>query len=239
MSGRNPSWVRDELILALDLFMRHNPVHISNNHPEVLALSEVLNKLPIHQQRPDATRFRNPNGVYMKLCNFLRFDPDYAGKGLIAGGKLEEEIWNQFHDKPELLHEVASTIKNVVQSKEAVSIQTPDNEEAQAIEGRVLFRFHRIRERNQNLVNKKKRLVFAQCGELRCEVCSFNFEYQYGSLGKGYIECHHTVLLSKLEPTKKTKLSDLALVCSNCHRMLHRGLLSIEELKSRISEPLN
>jgi 5-methylcytosine-specific restriction protein A len=81
---RNPPWQRDELILALDLYFRHPPNSISKTHPEVLALSELLNALPIHPHRPDAARFRNPAGVYRKLCNFLRFDPTYQGKGADA-----------------------------------------------------------------------------------------------------------------------------------------------------------
>jgi len=32
----------------------------------------------------------------MKLSNFLRFDDSYAGSGLTHGGKLEEEVWNEF-----------------------------------------------------------------------------------------------------------------------------------------------
>ena len=48
MARRNPPWQRDELILALDLYFRHRPDTISKKHPEVAALSELLNKLPIH-----------------------------------------------------------------------------------------------------------------------------------------------------------------------------------------------
>ena len=57
-----------------------------------MELSEVLNRLPIHSVRPDQHRFRNANGVYMKLCNFLRFDPSYTGKGLSRGGADEETV---------------------------------------------------------------------------------------------------------------------------------------------------
>lgn len=55
---------------------------------------------------------------------------------------------------------------------------------------------------------------------LACEVCGFDFEAVYGELGRGFIECHHVVPLS--EGQRKTSLRDLALVCSNCHRMAHR-----------------
>jgi 5-methylcytosine-specific restriction enzyme A len=88
--ARNPKWTRDELILAPDLYMRVNPVHTSDENPEIIALSETLNSLPIHPHAEHGEKFRNANGVYMKLCNFLRLDPTYTGKGLQRGGKLEE-----------------------------------------------------------------------------------------------------------------------------------------------------
>ncbi|MGI8551272.1 MAG: HNH endonuclease, partial [Dehalococcoidia bacterium] len=94
--AKNPPWERDELILALELYFRHNPNHISQKqkHPEVVALSRVLNGLPIHADRSDAPTFRNPTGVYMKLANFLRLDPGYTGKGLTGGSKLDEVVWD-------------------------------------------------------------------------------------------------------------------------------------------------
>ncbi len=59
-------------------------------------------------------------------------------------------------------------------------------------------------------------------GRLACAVCKFDFAERYGAVGEGYIECHHTLPLSELEGERRTRLVDLALVCSNCHRMLHR-----------------
>lgn len=66
-----------------------------------------------------------------------------------------------------------------------------------------------------------------------CEVCGFDFYLKYGELGKGFIECYHKKPLSALEPNTETKLSDLALVCANCHIMLHKEIstLSVSELK--------
>src|SRR5690242_7429326 len=101
--NKNPDWTRDELILALDLFFKVNPLKTNKNNPEIVALSKLLNLLPLHGNRPDAERFRNRNGVYMKLCNFLRLDPSYAGKGLRAGSHIETEVWRDYaNDKPGL-----------------------------------------------------------------------------------------------------------------------------------------
>lgn len=59
-----------------------------------------------------------------------------------------------------------------------------------------------------------------------------DFGYVYGTRGLNYIECHHRTPLHVTGETQ-TKLSDLALLCSNCHRMIHRTeqWLTVEELK--------
>lgn len=68
-----------------------------------------------------------------------------------------------------------------------------------------------------------------------CTVCGFNFEEVYGELGRGFIEVHHIVPLSKtLEECPVDPVNDLTPLCSNCHRMIHRHkehVLMISELK--------
>jgi len=220
--ARNPAWSRDELILALDLYFGHSPLHISQTHAEVIKLSELLNQLPIHQDRPDETRFRNPNGVNMKLCNFLRFDPGYEGTGLQRGSRLEKEVWEDFFPNQQRLRSLASTIRAAVTGG-FPSIQPEIDETESAPEGKVLLRIHKSRERSPSLVRKKKRWALQKYGRLECEVCGFEFKRVYGELGKGFIKCHHTKSVSQLRPGERTRLKDLALVCANCHRVLHRG----------------
>ena len=106
---RNPNWTRDELILALDLYLREG--YLDDTHPSVIELSEVLNTLPIHDRAEHEGTFRNPNGVTMKLGNLARFDPAYPGKGLDAGSKLDQEVWDDFHDRPDELHRLASLLR--------------------------------------------------------------------------------------------------------------------------------
>ena len=112
-----------------------------------------------------------------------------------------------------------------------IKIAKEDDESAYP-EGKGQYRQHRSYERDPNLAKKAKTSRINSTGKLQCEVCSFDFSVKYGELGEGFIEAHHTVPVAKLRGKRKTKLSEIALVCSNCHRMLHRGktLLSIEEL---------
>lgn len=89
-------------------------------------------------------------------------------------------------------------------------------------EGRIYYVLHKIRERNPQLVQDAKLSILARKGSLNCEICNFNFEEKYGNLGKGYIECHHLIPINMIDENYSTKLQDVILVCTNCHRMLHR-----------------
>jgi 5-methylcytosine-specific restriction protein A len=102
-------------------------------------------------------------------------------------------------------------------------------------EGRELERRHKVRERNQALVKAAKDAFRRQHnGQVFCQICGFNFAKKYGEVGTDFIEAHHTVPVSELTKKTMTTISDIALVCSNCHRMLHRRRpwLSMKELQS-------
>jgi 5-methylcytosine-specific restriction protein A len=235
---RNAPWQRDELILALDLYFKHNPLHISKSHPEVVALSKTLGALPIHPDRADPGKWRNANGVYMKLCNFLPRDPGYKGKGLRGGNRLEQEVWDEFSTDKTRLAEAAAAIKARVTAPGPVEkIREIVDDEEEFPEGRVLARAHRSRERNRTLVARAKALALKKYGKLACEACGFEFKVRYGQIGDGYIECHHATPISQLAPGAKTKVADLRLLCSNCHRMVHirRPWLAVEELSKLLN----
>src|SRR5690554_3311878 len=83
----------------------------------------------------------------------------------------------------------------------------------------------------------KKRALTSDNGRIKCECCGFDFVEYYGPLGLGFMECHHKIPLAKGK--RITKVTDLALVCSNCHRMLHKKIAenqyhTIESLKELI-----
>lgn len=234
---RNPPWQRDELILALDLYFELEPSEMVSTNEKVIGLSMTLNSLPIHEDRPNAETFRNANGVEMKLNNLRRLDPSYTGKGLERGGKLEVEIWNEFASDKDKLRKVANGIKSGLKEIINDPISNIEDDEKEFPEGKVLYRMHRQRERNQKVVAAFKQKAF-ESGKLYCQVCGFDFYKTYGELGKGFIECHHTIPVSSYDENQKTLMKDLVLVCSNCHRMLHRRRpwLSINELTRLIAK---
>jgi 5-methylcytosine-specific restriction protein A len=110
--SRNPRWERDELILALDLYFEVNPNQISDLDPRMVNLSNILKKMNIPATTKNLENFRNPSGVYMKMCNFLRLDPSYHGSGLTRGSKLDKVIWNEFSSNRVLLRKTTIDILN-------------------------------------------------------------------------------------------------------------------------------
>ncbi|MBK9070980.1 MAG: HNH endonuclease [Myxococcales bacterium] len=73
-----------------------------------------------------------------------------------------------------------------------------------------------------------------KCKSVACEVCGFDFAKIYGI---DYAEVHHLKPLASTARQVRTKLSDLAILCANCHRVVHLGrnkVLSIAEIKKRI-----
>lgn len=110
---RNPKWHRDEIILVLDLYSRLEPGKINSSNPDIEELSVLLNRLPIHDVRPDEAKFRNSNGVSLKLSNFLAIDPSYHGKGMKSFSKLDEKVFKEFESDSERLHKSARRIRDV------------------------------------------------------------------------------------------------------------------------------
>lgn len=234
---RRFNWSRDELILALDVY-HNSPTARSNvTHPDIIALSRTLQELPIHPVEYRPPNFRNPNGVSMKLGNFLVYDPEYTGTGLPQGAKLEKEVWSEFsHDIVKLNQAAALIRRNYTFLKSSGINISMDQDEAE--EGGVIFAMHKHYERDKSIIKKKKNGVFAKHMALECEVCNFDFAKIYGELGSEFAECHHTKPVASMKPGERTKLDDLSIVCANCHRMLHRekNLLSITSLKALITK---
>lgn len=104
-------------------------------------------------------------------------------------------------------------------------------------EGATRLVSHLRRERNQAIVEAKKAATLNANGRLCCEVCGFDFLATYGVLGEGFCEVHHLVPLSAVTESVTTTLDALAVLCSNCHRIIHRStpMLSVAELSKVVS----
>ncbi|MFJ9021648.1 HNH endonuclease [Streptomyces sp. NPDC102259] len=221
-SSRSPDWTRDEIILACDLAMANGWKRLEFNDSRVIELSELLQTMPIHPEELRNELFRNPNGVARKTVDITSRHPDYRGKPT-NGNALDVEVMNDFLTRPAEMAEVAQRIRDGLLTGDFQTLppEAEEEDDYSAPEGRLLIRRHRSRERDKGLRKRKIDAVLRQGRRLACEACGFDFEAIYGPRGAGYIECHHVVPLHEAGEGR-TKLSDLALICANCHRMIHR-----------------
>lgn len=153
----------------------------------------------------------------------------------VKGGIGQSNVW--YADSPESEAIVARVLRLV--ESNGVGDPLPDvDKDAFGFEGNPRLVAHMRRERSASIVQKKKKEVLRKTGALRCEACGFDFEKAYGEYGKEFCEVHHLVPLHKSDGITKTELSELAIVCSNCHRIIHRTnpMPTIQELKKVIRE---
>lgn len=94
----------------------------------------------------------------------------------------------------------------------------------QADEGAAVLIAHLVRERNAALAEAKKNATLQSLGRLECEACRFDFSDAYGEIGRGFCEIHHKNPLGSRSKTETTQLQELAVLCSNCHSMIHRTM---------------
>lgn len=122
---------------------------------------------------------------------------------------------------PEFLDGALEDVESAVGHEPAL-----DLDDAYGVEGEVTRRLvlHRGRER----ALREKKLAQAKRvngGRLICQApgCGFDFEAVYGHLGRDFAVVHHVGPLADRASASKTRLQDLAVVCANCHAMIHRG----------------
>lgn len=236
---RNPAWNRDELILALDLYMTNPASPPGKTSAEVAALSTILNKMRRLNGTSATPTLRNANGVYLKMMNLRSLDPMFTSQGKVgmqSGGALEKVVWADYAGQREKLATDAASVREAVEGANETKVaMLPSAEPYEGEEGGVIMRLHKRYERDPKLIVEKRRAA-KSAGLMACEVCGFDFQSAYGDRGSGYIEVHHTKPVHTMGAGHKTKLGDLALLCANCHRMAHRkrAPLSLPEISASL-----
>ena len=100
MNRNGMKWNREETILAFDLYCRIPRSKISQKHPEIIDLAELLG--------------RTAGSVALKMFNLGHYDPELQKKNLQSmshGSKLDGEIFNEFSKDWEALSYYAQIIK--------------------------------------------------------------------------------------------------------------------------------
>jgi len=219
-AGRNPDWAWDELVLACDIVMQNGGRQLPADNPQVVELSELLQRMTLHPREARRADFRNPNGVGRKTADIATALPGYTGRPT-NGGRRDKEVIARFIAEPDVMHSWAESIRTSAAQGEPTDFPRDAGYENESeMEGRYLLRWHAYRERNPALRRKKISSVLAQGRTLCCESCDFDFSQIYGERGHGYIECHHVEPLH-VGGEGPRNIRDLALLCSNCHRMIH------------------
>jgi putative restriction endonuclease len=87
--AKTNGWTRDQLLIALRLYMRTPFGKLHSRNPEIIALASKIG--------------RKPNALAMKASNFASIDPNLKRKGLKNKSKADVAIWHEFESNPTLL----------------------------------------------------------------------------------------------------------------------------------------
>ena len=229
----NPNWNRDETILALDAYFELAGKNPSAKDPRIIALSQTLRDLPYHGAAARKPTFRNPDGAAFKVQNLRSLE---TGKGLGNVSRMDREIWDEFGTNPAEVRRLATLIQaGIAADHQAATSEVDEVENVEFYEGRLLTQRHMRRERSAGL--RKALLNKRQGDALCCEICGEAYAALPPELRAAAFEAHHIVPIAEVGEGA-TKLSDVALLCATCHRLLHRlialkrGWVSLAEAKS-------
>jgi len=102
-------WTREELILALNLYLKLPFGKLHSRTPEIIHLAKIMG--------------RTPGSISMRLNNFASIDPYHQQRGIVglSGGKKQvEPVWNEFiNNKEDLIFES----ERILAKKENITLE--------------------------------------------------------------------------------------------------------------------
>lgn len=157
------------------------------------------------------------------------------------GEEFVQTVWHMFREPVSGADVLAATgfrmprVEKVVEESLSTAVWRaargkPLSQTDRAVEG--ILTESRSRSRNAGL-----RLAALQRAGGVCEGCGVNFAKKHTGLGRHCLVVHHKKQLKDTDQPVETKLSDLAVVCANCHMMIHANrdkALTLSQLKKRI-----
>tara|TARA_X000000368_G_scaffold397342_1_gene366386 strand:- start:747 stop:1427 length:681 start_codon:yes stop_codon:yes gene_type:complete len=213
LQDKNTTWRNDELIILANEILKNKKII------NVYNLQIKLSYLNYYAREFTAVKKKTHNDI-VRAIELLK-------QNIKTLTNAEKETINQ-----------ASNAIDVLLSTSIEFYRFEDLSDKNFKEGNKKMAFHFYRERNQRLIKLKKYAFMQKHDNLFCEACNFNFYEFYGDRGKDYAEIHHNIPLSSKDFMGSTHLDDLSVLCSNCHRMIHRHnpWLTLEELKTIIKK---
>jgi len=96
---QGPKWIREETILALDLYLRCKGSMPSKTGARVVELSEMLRSFPYHTNESKRVSFRNRDGMAFKLQNLAHLLSNSSRRQLRNPVSRERQgkLWNKVH----------------------------------------------------------------------------------------------------------------------------------------------
>ena len=82
----------------------------NHDSPEIVQLSDLLKKLSAYPPELQGDKYRNPNGVYLKMMN-LRAIQAEGHHGMNAYSQLDAAVWRDYVDDLPRLHAEAEAIR--------------------------------------------------------------------------------------------------------------------------------
>lgn len=235
-------WTEEELILTLALYKVLTFGQMHGTNPKVIALSRILNELPLYKKDIRPENFRSIASVSLRLSNFRSCDPECNAKGLLSSGTgLFKEIFNKYYTKDKLLASAVADIeqKYDVNIQHLISPDKPGNAQDKKKQkdepDNNLYQLHKSKEIDSSFYRKVKECHYGK--SRTCSVCGMLLSNIYGKLGEDIMEYH---CLKKFSTDKKASadvcIGDYIQVCPACHKLLdkHYGLIEYEDLKNII-----
>jgi len=108
-------------------------------------------------------------------------------------------------------------------------------EEISGKEGRILTRLHVYKERDRKFAKQVKDYYrHMNGGKLACVACGTVPVDLYGEAGDRSMEAHHKVPIEELQPDSITPVTEMAMVCATCHRVIHsvKPCMTIDQVKA-------
>lgn len=206
------SWTRDEVILGLDVLYSCRDIPLTMENLSIIDLSQLLNRLPIIDNRKKGETFRNTAGVRRQLLTFEwslknnRADPHV--------GEMFFTVYNEYKDRFNELHCIAQAIRRCETMLNDMTFGA--NVETDGFpEGAILSHLHRNWEKQYG----KKYIENVH----ECEICGIRPRHIYvGSETISFLEPHLLLPLTEYGSETTIKMDDFIAVCPNCHHVLHQ-----------------
>jgi predicted HNH restriction endonuclease len=219
---------RDGRIVCATLVAETNP-----EAPEVM----VVGTKPRNMRR--AEEFCEQGGVIPVFIKYARNEWEFKGFFRLESFTTDPARLKKHAYPREKLSRVIylRQVTGAEDPSEEYVVPDLDEDSPSAKEGGPRWQMHLRRERDQKIIRKKKQVYRTATGGLKCEACKFDFDATYGL--SEFCEVHHLIPLARDDEERTTRLEDLAVLCSNCHRAIHRlgdPMLAVPELRDRVKK---